>query len=269
MPPRRLLISLHTGLLVAGIVGCNAPPQQDTPAMRQEVVDAIRAQVPGVTVEAVESQQSVVAGVRGEPGLYVRVLGAAANPDQARARTRSIAKAVWFAAPHRLTAIQVEHRIPLRAGGPCTTTRSGESTPPDCWADNLSLPTDAAKALWGPAPGRDRPASSSGQACAKSARAVVPDLDAISADVRFSGTSFGGSNVAVEATLPAMPASPDQQAELAARFAGFVWRCHPGKLDSVEVRLESSDASGKIVGFPHDAAELLERFGSRPDDLPQ
>ena len=207
-------------------------------------IDRIRGAVERDVPQARILETRVGNGLEQCCGVDLFVATDPADPAAARRLTRAVARAAGLNAPAD-TVTEVSNHV----GGPDCTPRG-----PGCWVDTLSLSTAEAAWLWaqGPPP---TPAQQDGVSCEGG-----PDLEAIGV---FLGPFLGfradprvtARTRTAGALLPA--------GETADHIAQFAWGCYPAAIGTLTVTVDTAPP----VTFT--AEQLRQRFGARPDDLPQ
>jgi hypothetical protein len=269
--PRRLRLSGVLLMLAVLVPGCVYTG--DSPRHQEELQAAITREVPEVRV----TDFRVFTGLGTPAGFSVTVLGPPATPDQARARTRKVARTVWFTAPQRLEQFTVMHAVPDRAPEDCAMQGRVPPGGWPCWVDRLDMPTDAANALWGPAHGHVRLPYNAGRSCQSG-----PEVEALGPHIDWPGVPYDSPDVRVRVAVR----DDVDRTELLGdgdKLAALVWRCHPARVVTVSITLQAhvpaDTAPGTNIAPPdsvfveasveHTAGELRTRFGQRPADLPQ
>ena len=247
MPRRSQLAILLVPLAI--LPGCLDPGVRDDDVSRMRA--AIERDVPDAEVLDVTVRDPLNACC----GAEVTVATDAADPAAARKLTRAVARAAGLNAPPDTVTV-VSNFVGGRGCAP-----QGRN----CWRDGMSVSTAEAAWLWGDPPGPPPAAAQQkGQACTSGPDLTLPGVY-LSDPLGFSPRP--AFRVTFEQAVP-----PDQVQAALDRVAGFVWSCYPGAIETLTVTADQQgnvDPQGTAAPVSFAAAELRQRFGGRPDDLPQ
>jgi hypothetical protein len=249
--PQRALLTVPAALLALLATGCldDKVDGGDTDRVRA----AIERDVPAARVLEVRTRNALenCCGV----DVSVATSGPATNdPAEARRLTRAVARAAGLNAPDG-TVVAVANFV---GGEQC-----GQPGSAGCWQDRLTVSAAEAAWLWADPPGPPpAPAQQKASSCEGG-----PDLpiDGLFLD------PLAGLRPEVQIRARIEQAWPAEQARQGAeRIAGFVWGCYPARLDTVTVTIQQPSGAGATnPPFRFTAGELRQRFGPRPDDVPQ
>jgi hypothetical protein len=242
----RLAVLAAAPLLI--LTGCLDPKVDDSDVQR--IRTAIERDVPAATVLEIKVRNAL----ENCCGADVAVATQAADPAQARSLTRAVTRAAALGAP----ADTVTHVTNYVGGQGCAPPSDA------CWVDGISVSAAEAAWLWaspkGPAPTQ---AQRAGTACT----GTGPDLT-LPAEVFLRAPLGFDANPRFQ--LDAQVELPDQQyREAVDEVAEYVWGCYPAAIDMLTISRfgTAAGADPDLVSFT--AQQLRQRFGSRPQDLPQ
>lgn len=244
--------------LVAGLTACggeNHISLEDQALLTK----AITTQVRGVSVEEVSAAGN---GFNNEYTFTVRVRSTAADAGEARSVARQVSRVAWNNA--RASSERIEVTVALSEPG--CDSRGSES--PSCRVVAVSVPTDAARRLWGKAHHGDRQPSASGSTFVPGPADGLPDGWRPDMFVAFTPKLAYNVIVPAETTDAAIRDGVD-------RIAAFLWHEHPDRLTGITVNVVGQNATS-VVPAPPDpsplivsftADQLRTRFGPRAPDL--
>lgn len=219
------------------------------PGVRDDDVSRIRAAIERDVPQAQVLDITVRDALNDCCGADVAVATDPTDPAAARKLTRAVARAAGLNAPADTVTV-VSNFVGGRGCAPQGV---------DCWRDGLSVSAAEAAWLWGEPPGPPPAAAQQkGRSCTGGPDLAVPGM-------YLYGPLGFSPRPAFRLTFE-QAAPPDQVRAAPERVAGFVWGCYPAPIETLTVTIDQQGA-GTPASFT--AAQLRQRFGSRPDDLPQ